>query len=135
MSQRDPYGIVIHHSASNPATTTRETIYQWHVVSRGWDDIGYHFICLPSGQIVPGRPFANRGAHAGPGGNAFTGICVVGYNGSEDHLDWKWNGIQIRSVQRWLNDYRGIFENAWFKGHREIKPTLCPGLDVHEVFS
>ena len=153
--RRDFSKVVIHHSAS-PPRTTRATIRKWHVERNGWADIGYHHICLADGRIVPGRPFSQRGAHSGSAGNAFTGICVTGYNGDEierwrsftdrggnkrrkkfmaPNPGWQWTDAQIKAVQNYLDGYRLIFPGATFCGHRDLKPTLCPGLDVRELFN
>ena len=131
---RDLSRVVIHHSASGRGTT-REQIYDWHVNQRGWADIGYHYICLASGKVVPGRAFHLRGAHAGRSGNDYTGIVGTGWNGSSaPRANMGWSDKQIAGIQAFLDGYRILFPGSTFDGHDKYKATLCPGLDVHRVF-
>jgi hypothetical protein len=153
MAQRDPFGISIHHSASSLRLTVA-AMRRDHI-SRGYSDIGYHHIIDGNAKLHQGRAFGKRGAHSGPKGNAYTGLLIVGYNGDEiervrhwtdrggnkrvtrtmvPNPGWQWTPAQIERAQQYLDDYRGIFPGTWFKGHREFKATLCPGLDVHTVF-
>lgn len=69
-----PPRAVIHHSAT-PPTTTIQSIKDYHVNTRKWRDIGYHWIIKADGQIVQGR--TGEGAHA-RGRNHLTGICLIG---------------------------------------------------------
>ena len=61
--------IVIHHTAS--PTEVRRTgktvrvdaamIREWHK-TKGWSDIGYHFVIMPDGLCEEGRPLYRPGA-------------------------------------------------------------------------
>ena len=55
--------IVVHHSAMSPSDGPREI--QTHVMNKGYDDIGYHFVIGSQGEIYEGRPIDVMGAHAG----------------------------------------------------------------------
>lgn len=51
--------LVVHHTAGrnfdpNPPATVR-AIYYYHAVTRGWGDIGYHYLIDESGRIYEGR--------------------------------------------------------------------------------
>ena len=68
----NPKRITIHHTAMNtlPASASKATeelrmrdIQRLHQQGRGWSDIGYHYIIMPSGRIYEGRPNAKKGAH------------------------------------------------------------------------
>ena len=55
--------LIVHHTASdnrpaNPAAVVRQT-YRYHVVGRGFSDIGYNFLIDHRGRIYEGR-FARR---------------------------------------------------------------------------
>lgn len=87
--------IIIHCSASNFGNSS--LITKWHVVERGWKDIGYHFVILNGqiganksykefdGHIETGRPIDDDkwfepdeiGAHT-LGNNNCVGICLIG---------------------------------------------------------
>lgn len=45
------------------STDIKRAVYQWHVKQRAFSDIGYHYIVMPSGEIIPCRSVALNGAH------------------------------------------------------------------------
>ncbi len=55
--------LVVHHSASNKATTKKIDIDKWHK-ERGFSQIGYHKVIEANGAIVNGRSEKIQGAHA-----------------------------------------------------------------------
>jgi len=66
--------IVIHHTAS-PTEVRRSgktvpvdaaMIREWHM-TKGWSDIGYHFVIGPDGHCEEGRPLYRPGAHCNVG--------------------------------------------------------------------
>lgn len=66
-----PKRITIHHTVIGILPTTASLgaerkrmrdIQQMHF-NRGFSDIGYHYIIMPSGRIYEGRPNSKRGAH------------------------------------------------------------------------
>jgi N-acetyl-anhydromuramyl-L-alanine amidase AmpD len=107
-SEVDLKSAVIHHTAS--ADVSANTIREWHVLERGWDDIGYHFVIRESGQIEKGRPITKKGAHA-YGRNNFIGIALTGYD--------TFTPEQVRSLKRLLKEL-GI-------KHIERHHENCPG--------
>jgi hypothetical protein len=67
-----PQRITLHHTVISAlpvsATQAQEVarmrqIYNIHVNSTGWADIGYHFIVMPSGRIYEARMERKRGSH------------------------------------------------------------------------
>jgi hypothetical protein len=81
--------IVVHHTASpngvkDPAATVRFG-YELHVVTRGFTDIGYHFLIGPDGEIFEGRrarAYAKGALHTGEdgSGNGIIGGHTKGRN-------------------------------------------------------
>jgi len=69
--------LVVHHSASNKATTKKSDIAKWHK-ERGFSQIGYHKIIEGNGTIVNGRSENIQGAHAKGVNQGSLGVCVVG---------------------------------------------------------
>lgn len=128
--------IVIHHSAS-PTSVRRgrdilpvnaAMIREWHL-TKGWSDIGYHFVILPDGRCEEGRPLYRPGAHCATGHRNFIGIgvCLVGnFSQVEEVPEAQLNGL-IDKVVSLMAAYH--LELADIELHREIPgaATECPG--------
>ena len=124
-------GVVVHHSASDPRTTTVEKIDQWHK-EKGWDGIGYHFFIDGEGVVHAGRPLGKQGAHALTGGErdpmtgevvsrnpSHVGICLAGYD--------KFSAAQLQSLGRLISDLSGRYNIQSVERHHEN----CPGAGVN----
>ena len=61
-----PIHRIIIHCTATPAgrRVTLHDVRSWHVVERGWDDVGYHYLVRLDGEVVAGRPVNFMGAHA-----------------------------------------------------------------------
>jgi len=77
--------IIVHCTATPEGKDfTVQQIRDWHVKGNGWRDIGYHFVVYRNGDVMPGRPIAQPGAHCA-GHNAHSiGVCYVGGCDTED---------------------------------------------------
>lgn len=120
--------IIFHHSAS-PVSTTLEKIREWHV-GRGWSDIGYHFVIERHGLIRHGRSVEKVGAHAEGANEDSIGVCITGDNTSDTQ---GWHMDQIDAAQRLVDAILLLWPEAEILGHRDIKATECPGLEIREV--
>ncbi|WP_394242961.1 N-acetylmuramoyl-L-alanine amidase [Vibrio astriarenae] len=78
MSKRYPQWITIHCSAT-PASRDIDArdIRRWHQ-SRGWSDIGYHYVITRNGTLQTGRTLNKPGAHVKGHNRGNIGICLVG---------------------------------------------------------
>ena len=127
--------IVIHHSAS-PTIVRRNgqnvpvnaaMIKEWHL-TRGWSDVGYHFIILPDGRCEQGRPLYRPGAHCVAGRRNFLGIgvCLVGNFSQTEVPDAQYKGL-LDQVEKLLTAYHLKVEDVEL--HREVigAATECPG--------
>lgn len=128
--------IVVHHSAS-PTTVRRgkdvlpvnaAIIREWHK-TKGWSDIGYHFVILPDGCCEEGRPLYRPGAHCVAGHRNFLGIgiCLVGnFSQVEEVPEAQLNGL-IDKIQSLMVAYH--LSLADIELHRQIpgSATECPG--------
>jgi len=127
--------IVIHHAAS-PTEVRRfgkkvpvnaAMIREWHT-TKGWSDIGYHFVILPDGRCEAGRPLYRPGAHCNVGQRNFIGIgiCLVG-NFSETKVpDAQLAGL-VKKVVQLLEAFKlGVGD---VELHRDVPgaATECPG--------
>ena len=74
--------LVVHHTASPPSAkdpmSTVRQVYDYHVVTRGYDDVGYNFIIDQYGTIYEGRWARNYATGELHNGEATDGWGVVG---------------------------------------------------------
>ncbi|EDY47753.1 peptidoglycan recognition protein I-beta [Streptomyces clavuligerus] len=73
-------GFTVHYSAGPPTQTPRQ-IQNYHMDSRGWDDIGYNFLVDRDGRIYEGRGWTVEGAHATGHNTSHIGVCFIGGDG------------------------------------------------------
>lgn len=130
---REVSRIIVHHSASSRLHTTLEEIARWHTTpapkGRGFRAIGYHFVIESEGKVRVGRPLPEVGAHALHSNHDSVGICVVGNNvgPAVDH----WTDAQVDSLRSLIAALRVVFPSVQqVLGHREVRETECPGLDI-----
>ena len=127
--------IVIHHTAT-PAEVRRSgkivpvdaaMIREWHK-TKGWSDIGYHFVIRPDGSCEDGRPLYRLGAHCNVGHRNFIGIgiCLVGNFNETEVPDAQLVGLVNKVVQLMEAFKLGI---EAVELHRNVPGavTECPG--------
>lgn len=124
--------VIIHHSYEPAACSdgpgcrqAMQNIQRFHQQDRGWNDIGYSFGIGGDGRIYQGRGFNVVGAHAPRYNDKSVGICMIG--------DWRTElppEEMITAVQT-LIDFgvknNIIASNYTLIGHRQTRPTECPG--------
>jgi N-acetylmuramoyl-L-alanine amidase len=108
-----------------------DTVRDYHIHERGFDDIGYHYYIDYDGGIHNGRDYSQAGAHTKGLNDVSLGICVSGHGDLEG-----WDFEQAESVVDLcakLCDKYGI-PAAHVIGHREagqysvqIISKTCPG--------
>lgn len=54
------------------------SIQAYHMDTRGWCDVGYHFLVTADGQVWEGRPIKHRGAHVANHNSGNIGVSLVG---------------------------------------------------------
>lgn len=129
--KRNPFsqfvdGFVVHHTTGqhlgrddSPAWV--RAIQRYHM-SKGWSDIGYHFLVDQFGNVFEGRGWGVTGAHASGRNGDTIGVAFLG-DGSGQVPD---------VVFKTLED---VYEAACEKygtdltlmGHRDVGTTACPG--------
>ena len=125
----DPKYIIIHHAASSRCTI--EDIHSWHL-AKGWAGCGYHFFVNKAGKIFEGRPIKANGAHTVGQNTKSIGICLEG-----DFTKEKPSKEQIKALQE-LVAYLQVeydIDNSHIKGHSDFNATLCPAIDLKELFA
>jgi len=120
--------IVVHHSAS-ARDTLIATIDRWHR-DRGFAGIGYHYVIEGNGKLRQGRDLSKLGAHARGFNATSVGICVTGDNTNPSQ---QWSEKQVAMLRRVVDALELLFPGAITMGHRDLKNTLCPGLEVKHV--
>jgi hypothetical protein len=74
--------LIVHHSAgtnqANDWAAVVRSIWDFHVLTRGWDDIGYNWLIDPNGVLYQGRGDNVRGAHFCGNNTGTMGVCVMG---------------------------------------------------------
>jgi hypothetical protein len=153
--------LVVHHTASpnspsNPAGVVRD-MYRYHVVDRGYADIGYNFVIDHRGNIYEGRwarSYSPGELHDGEDENGLgvmaahaegvnagsCGVVLIGdftsrqptdaaVNALVQLLAWKASRHQI---DPWDSEkYTGLFGQVRtfpnIVGHRSVGFTICPG--------
>jgi uncharacterized protein YgiM (DUF1202 family) len=78
-----PNKAILHHSSTkdNVVLSSFDAIKNYHIHTKGWNDIGYHFVLeYVKGKIVvrPGRALTTVGAHTQGQNETSVGICIVG---------------------------------------------------------
>jgi len=118
-------GIVVHWSDSGKDTTV-DQIRGWHK-SKGWQDIGYHYVITYDGEIKHGRSLDLDGAHC-PGKNkTHIGICLVA-SPTTDATDKQLNELAylIKVLRRKYDTINEVI------GHKDAYPTMCPGNKIYK---
>lgn len=101
-----------------------KNIYDYHVGSNGWADIGYNYLYDRYGNVFVGRGRYRRGAHA-PGAN-LNGMGIAYLGGEDDDLtaDAK---RAANALMGWLQQSVTIRVE---RGHGQVpgNSTSCPGI-------
>lgn len=123
--------IVIHASATPPSMNVdREDIWKWHVEERGFDDVGYHYIILRSGQIQAGRKPEIPGAHVRGHNSNSIGVCLIGGVNEQGDPDCNYTAAQWQQAERLVRSLAADYD-ADVVGHRDLDPSKdCPCFDA-----
>ena len=128
-SKRSISRLIFHHfGASAPKGYGVPEIRHMHIEGRKWDDIGYHGAIFDEG-FQTGRSVHDAGAHTWGFNRASIGILF--FAGSPE------GGLTIPSQEQqkiaWeiIEEQRGYYgDGLEIVGHRDLRPTHCPGFDV-----
>ena len=129
--------IVIHCSAVRPdQTSSAKDIEKWHK-DRGFKCIGYHYVIRRNGEIEPGRPEEQIGAHCVNHNRHSIGVCYEGGLDIRGQPADTRTAEQKAAMRRLLEDLHRRYPRAMIVGHRDLNPTKdCPCFDaVHEFSS
>lgn len=138
--------LFVHHQAgvaNPPYAAVVASIWNLHVNTNGWCDVGYQWLIAPDGTVYQGRSGGNNvvGAHAtGLNGNTMA-VCMLG-NFQNDQptqaaleslnalLAWKCCDSDIDPTGTSVHAGSGqTFKHI--SGHRDGAATLCPGDNMY----
>jgi len=147
---------VVHHTAGKSPATPAESaalvrgIQRYHVLSNGWNDIGYSFLVDGFGQVFEGRGGGvDRnviGAHALGFNTGSTGVAVLG--NFEQVLPTAELESALVQVLAWRLDVGHVDPLALVQavstsgasrmlraisGHRDTGSTACPGANLYPL--
>jgi hypothetical protein len=133
--------LIVHHSATNNTSTDWNavvaSIFDGHVNTNGWSDVGYNYLIAPNGTLYVGRGGGNNvvGAHFCGKNTNTMGVCLLGnymtvmptdtaLKTLEKLLAWKCIESNINPTTI-SNHSSGAIHNI--SGHRAGCATACPG--------
>ena len=122
--------IIVHCSDSKTGNAAK--IKKWHVVDKGWNDIGYHYVINRNGEIETGRPIERIGAHCKGKNRYSVGICLIGKPTNESGIA-AFKGEQIDSLRvlcHTLIIKEGLELESVFGHNTYTDKKICPGFDV-----
>lgn len=141
---------IIHHSAgpnsSDDWPAVVRAIWDYHVNTNNWSDIGYNWLIDPNGIIYQGRGWINgddevQGAHFCGTNSGTMGACLLGnfeevspepaaLDAVEELLAWKSDQKNIDPLAQNYHPSSGLDLHT-ISGHRDGCSTLCPGENLY----
>jgi hypothetical protein len=125
--------ISIHHTETGSIDPARQlrSIQSYHR-SKGWCDVGYHFLVGADGRIYEGRPVELLSAHVRDNNAGNLGISFIGcFDARDCATPTTITDAMIESAGRLvgtLADLHGItVSSSTVRGHRDQVSTTCPG--------
>ncbi|MEM1217701.1 MAG: N-acetylmuramoyl-L-alanine amidase [Bacteroidota bacterium] len=133
--------LIVHHSAgvnsSSDWAAVVRSIWNFHVNSNGWDDIGYNWLIDANGVIYQGRGDNWQGAHFCGTNGGTMGVCMLGtytdilptpnaQTSLKELLAWKCCQESIDPLDFSFHGSSGL-SLFHISGHRDGCATACPG--------
>lgn len=119
--------VIVHHTATTP--TTWLNVSRYHVQTKGWPGIGYHFGIGANGLVSYTGSIETWRYHAGNANGDSIGVCFMG-NFETDMPTSAALGSYARLLSA-LESHLG--RGLTVQGHRDVGQTACPGRNLYEV--
>lgn len=117
--------VVVHHSATTSGTA--KSFARYHVNSRGWPGIGYHYVIDKDGTINQTNELENISYHVSGQNTNSIGICLVG-----DYDKQKPPAIQMDQCARLIVSLQNqLDQELKIRGHSAFSKKTCPGLNFN----
>ena len=154
--------VFVHHTVTATAAPCSESarivrgIYAYHVLTNGWNDIGYNFLVDKCGQVFEGRyggmtapviGAQTKGLNTGSAGIAVIGTYssrpppAAGLRALERLIAWRldvahvnprsWTWMKSSGNPRYPPGRHVLFHAI--SGHRDGSPTSCPGTALYRL--
>lgn len=133
--------IVVHCTATPEGQdVTVEAIRKDHK-SRGYADIGYHYVIYRDGSVHEGRDVNLSGAHTQGYNSHSIGVCYVG--GLENIKGVPYAKLPAKDTRteaqktallRLLKSLRVLYPKAKIYGHRDFAKKACPSFDAKNEY-
>jgi hypothetical protein len=136
--------VFIHHTADSASglnslneQKARMRAYQdFHMDTRGWDDIAYHIVVFPdfktsNGTVIPARLFQGRPRDHVPAAqeNHNRGTLAIAVVNADNSRMTRNSRYAIEAYLNWLLK-RGV-KLKTLGGHRDVVDTSCPGDGIY----
>jgi len=131
--------IIVHCTATRPdwwtgtsAQVKTNEVRNWHT-SKGWSDIGYHYLIDRDGTVVTGRPLDRTGAHVKGHNTGTVGISLFGgFGGSAgdsfaDNFTEDQERALLDLIAKLKADHPSITK---ISGHNQYAAKACPCFSV-----
>ena len=132
---------MVHHTADNgPKKNTRyreaehlRAMQYFHQNVRGWSDIAYNYLIMPSGRVYEGRGFGVRPAGAATDTQEWnTDSIHVSFVGTYETKEPSEKAVaSYHALRKRLRAQGAKFDNT--VGHGDLMPTSCPGKGVRRA--
>ena len=132
-SRRKIKEIILHCSATKEGQDVSvEQIRNYHVNSRGWRDIGYHYVITLDGKIHAGRNVDINGAHCTGHNVQSIGVCYIGgvdKKGKAKDTRTEAQKASLISLVRKLLQLYNLPTTKVF-GHYQFAKKACPSFKI-----
>lgn len=118
---------VIHHSATNSGDPWAYARY--HVETRGWPGIGYHFVVQKDGTIYQTNELTTLSYHTDGQNTKAVGICLTGSYDTSEPPPAQYNALIL--LLRHLGTLLG---QKPIYGHNQFSSKSCPGNAIEVGF-
>ena len=153
-SPTTPTHIIVHHSAGNSTALDFKAVvrsyWDYHVKTKGWNDIGYNWLVDPKGVVYEGRGESVQGAHFSCMNSGTTGICMIGNFETATPTDTALTVLQKliawEACSKEIDPLDASYHNSSateldnISGHRDgnglphsCTNTLCPGDNLYPL--
>lgn len=122
--------IVVHSTATQEGKDySVDWLRQLHK-SKGYADIGYHYVVYRDGTLHLGRNIDKQGAHAKGHNYGSIGIVYIGGVDAQGKAKDTRTEAQKATLVALLKQLRKFYPKAEIVGHRNLNKTACPSFDA-----
>lgn len=142
--QRVPVNEICLHTSATPGDWyvgksvegMTDEIRRWHMKQRRWQDIGYHRVISPDGNLGIGRSIYKPGAGVKGHNQGVIHICLiphVTHDGIKQFSDYFTREQRIALI-RYFYELDKITPIERITGHNEFANKECPGFRVNDTW-